>query len=404
MKLLYITTARIPTEKANGIQIIKMCEAFQRQKLDVQLWVPARAQPESMRQVIDLWQYYDVEDVFEVNYLWIPDLIRLEKILPQKLMHSLNYLQYIFFSLMALIRTYAEQDAFYYTRSLQTLFVLCATTWLHRKKIYFEAHEFHGSPQKKHPAHVVLTSLMRWMLSRLDGLVVITQRLKNLYADLGMPESAICIAPDGVDAKRLLRNLDRTDARKALQIPLDKTLVCYTGHLFTWKGVHILAESGRYLPDEYLIYIVGGTVPDQRALRQFIETRHVKNIVLIGYVPYTEVSGYLTAADVLVLPNTSKQRISRDYTSPLKLFEYMSAQRPIVASDLPSLREVLRHHENAVLVSPDDPQCLAKGIVDVIENPELAQRLAETAYADVQQYTWETRATTVLDFVTGKTS
>ena len=314
MKLLYITTARIPTEKANGIQIIKMCEAFQRRKLDVQLWLPARAQPESAhqgcaqqgcaQQMTDIWQYYDVEDAFHVNYLWIPDVLRWEKILPGKLLYVLNYLQYILFSLMALFRTYTEPQALYYTRSLQTLFVLCATKWLHRKPIYFEAHEFHGDPAKKNLTRIALTSLMRWMLSRLDGLIVITQRLKTLYAGSGMPENAICVAPDGIDAQRLGRNLDRMDARKALQIPLDKIAVCYTGHLFPWKGVSVLAAAGHYLPDEYCLYIVGGTMSDQDALRQYIEQQRLKNVVVAGHVPYTEVPRYLAAADVLVLPNT----------------------------------------------------------------------------------------------------
>jgi glycosyltransferase involved in cell wall biosynthesis len=277
--------------------------------------------------------------------------------------------------------------------------VLCVTKWLHRKKIYFEAHEFHGNPDKKGPVRAMSTSLMRWMLSHLDGLVVITRQLKSLSTGLGMPERTVCVAPDGVDAKRLCQNLDRMEARKALQIPLDKIVVCYTGHLFTWKGVHVLVESGQYLPDEYWIYIVGGTVSDQQALRQYMAARRLKNVVLVGHVPYTEVPDYLAAADVVVLPNTSQRRISRDYTSPLKLFEYMGAKRPIVASDLPSLTEVLRHGENAVLVRPDDPQCLAQGIVRVIQDPDIARRLSETAYTDVQHYTWEARAAKVFDFV-----
>jgi glycosyltransferase involved in cell wall biosynthesis len=282
---------------------------------------------------------------------------------------------------------------------VQTLFVLCATKWLHRKAVYFEAHEFHGNPERTDLIHVMATSLMRWMLSSLDGLIVITERLKTLYSRLGMPAGAICVAPDGVDARRLCQNLDRREARKALQIPLDKTLVCYTGHLFEWKGVHVLIESGRYLPDGYWIYIVGGTDSDRTALQHYIETRQVKNVVLVGYVPYTEVPGYLAAADVLVLPNTSQQRISREYTSPLKLFEYMGARRPIVASDLPSIREVLCHEEHAFLVPSDDPVRLSEGILRITQDVDLAQRLVENAYAEAQNYTWENRAATIVDFI-----
>ena len=74
----------------------------------------------------------------------------------------------------------------------------------------------------------------------------------------------------------------------------------------------------------------------------------------------------------------------------------MGARRPIVASDLPSIREVLRHHENAVLVSPDDPKALAEGILRAAQDSGLAQRLADTAYTEVRQYTWDARAEKIL--------
>ena len=84
---------------------------------------------------------------------------------------------------------------------------------------------------------------------------------------------------------------------------------------------------------------------------------------------------------------------------PLKLFEYMAAGVPILATDLPSIREVLRHGENAWLIPPGDPKALAEGIRHLLENPELARRLAERARGDVQKYTWKHRAETILRLV-----
>ena len=107
---------------------------------------------------------------------------------------------------------------------------------------------------------------------------------------------------------------------------------------------------------------------------------------------------YLAASDVLVLPNSEKGL--SEFTSPLKLFEYMAAKRPIVASDLPSLREILSE-SNAVMVRPDDPAALAEGIQKVLEDEELAKKLAGNAYIDVQQYSWDKRAMRILEFVGG---
>jgi glycosyltransferase involved in cell wall biosynthesis len=391
MKLLYITNARIPTEKAHGLQILKMCEAFQRQGIHVKLMVPFRMQSPEMKQVQNIWDHYDIETRFTIKRLLVPDFVKIGDKLPAFFMMLLYYIQCFIFSTVAIILTFFERNTCYYSRDLQTIFLLCLTKSLHRKKIYFEAHELHGTV---HPA----SYLMRWMLCHIDGLIVITHRLKALYTSMGMPAQDVLVVPDGIDAKRLFLSLDKSESRQKLQISLDTKIICYTGHLFQWKGIYTLTGSVRYLPEDCLIYIVGGRKPDIISLQRFITEQHLSNIVMTGYVPYTDVPLFLGAADVLVLPNSAEVRISREYTSPLKLFEYMGARRPIVASDLPSLREILRHKENAYLVQPDNPKMLADGILHVIQDKTLSERMMETAYAEVQEYTWDRRATKVIEF------
>jgi len=83
--------------------------------------------------------------------------------------------------------------------------------------------------------------------------------------------------------------------------------------------------------------------------------------------------------------------------SPLKLFEYMAAGVPIVATELPSVREVLRHGENAWLVEPDEKNALAKGITRIIEDAALKAKIAAEAEQSAKQYTWERRAISILD-------
>lgn len=103
----------------------------------------------------------------------------------------------------------------------------------------------------------------------------------------------------------------------------------------------------------------------------------------------------ISVADVLVLPNKSGWRESELFTSPMKLFEYMASGKPVVASSLPSIREILSDN-NAFLVQPNNPAELARGIETLISNPELGKKLAAQALADVAQYSWEMRAKKIL--------
>jgi glycosyltransferase involved in cell wall biosynthesis len=110
-----------------------------------------------------------------------------------------------------------------------------------------------------------------------------------------------------------------------------------------------------------------------------------------GQVEPARVATLLDDADVLVLPNTATS-ISARYTSPLKLFEYLAAGKPIVASDLPAFREVLQDGITAVLVAPGDGAALGRGIRRLLDDAGLAARLARAAFDAAADYSWDRRA------------
>jgi glycosyltransferase involved in cell wall biosynthesis len=104
----------------------------------------------------------------------------------------------------------------------------------------------------------------------------------------------------------------------------------------------------------------------------------------------------MRACDVVTIPWPWTE-FSAYYTSPMKLFEYMAANVPIVATDLPAIREVLSHGENAWLVAPGDAKTLADGIYQVLSDRPLAERLAHQARRQAYKYSWNERASTILD-------
>jgi glycosyltransferase involved in cell wall biosynthesis len=84
--------------------------------------------------------------------------------------------------------------------------------------------------------------------------------------------------------------------------------------------------------------------------------------------------------------------------SPLKMFEYMASQRPVISSDLPSVRDVF-NEKNCVFCRPDDPADLAKKIAMILAKPDLAEKISQQAYQDVKFYTWEKRAAKIINFI-----
>jgi glycosyltransferase involved in cell wall biosynthesis len=144
------------------------------------------------------------------------------------------------------------------------------------------------------------------------------------------------------------------------------------------------------------VYIVGGYQDDVERIREVADG--MDNVVITGFVEPTAVPTYQIAADILVAPYTSQ---ARDSLSPLKLFEYMAAGRPIVASDLDVLREVLTDGDNSLLMPPENPTALAARVEEIFKNNELYNSLATRTKECGLQYTWERRAEEILSFVDG---
>ena len=372
MKILYIANARIPTEKAHGIQIMKMCEAFGNEKALVELVLPRRFNWINK----DPFRYYGIKRIFKITKLPCLDFIVFDKYIG----HLGLWAESLTFSISVFFYILFRKADIFYTRDK-----LLMPLAIFKKNIIFETHTF--------PKNYFLYS---FFLKRIKGIIVITQKLKELLINKGIAGDKIIIAPDGVDLAQFYIGETKDDCRKKLGLPFDKKIVLYSGHLYAWKGVDTLAEAARNFQlsiSNYQFVFVGGTEKDIEEFRQ--KMKDIKNILIAGHRPHQEIPLWLKAADVLVLPNSGKEEISKHWTSPLKMFEYMASKRPIVASDLSSIREVL-NEGNAILVEPDNPSALGKGIEKALEIQELADEISVKAFQDVRQYTWQKRAEKIL--------
>jgi glycosyltransferase involved in cell wall biosynthesis len=173
--------------------------------------------------------------------------------------------------------------------------------------------------------------------------------------------------------------------------------------LYEGRGIDLLIEASLRLKD-VLFIVVGGMSRDIERYREMARVKDARNFVLTGFIPHVMVPAYLFAADVLVMPYTSRMtdvtgRVVAGFTSPIKMFEYMASGRPIVATKLPPIEEVLEDGENAILVEPDNLTVLISGIQKALGEPELCDKLASRAASQVKSYTWKERALTLLDGV-----
>jgi glycosyltransferase involved in cell wall biosynthesis len=170
-------------------------------------------------------------------------------------------------------------------------------------------------------------------------------------------------------------------------------VAAYAGHLYPWKGVDVFVRALAMVPGVRGL-VVGGHPGESDLARVEALAREVgvsDRLTITGLVPPNEVARRLATADVLVLPNTPSA-ISERYTSPLKLFEYLTIGRPIVASDLPAIREVLTNDRDALLVPAGDVSALAAALTRVANDAALAERLGAASAALAADYTWDRRA------------
>lgn len=370
-KLIYISPLRYPSEKAGSLFSVKSCEAFAKAGLEVELWVPKRRNVFASR---DSFMFYGVKNNFKIVRFFAIDTMPFFY-LPLAISFAFSV---FFYTLLK-----GRRDWIYYSHEEYALFLL---TLIRRQTVY-EIHDFPGK-----------NFLYRLLLNRVYGIITNNYWKKDhLQHVFGADGKKVFAVPNGVEPDEFLVPLDQKTVRQKLRLPQGKKIILYTGSFASWKGTDTLLEASKLLP-EYLVYLAGGSEKEINDLQNKIKFRSLKNVVAAGRKSHSEIPLWLKAADVLVIPNTAKKEISKFYTSPMKLFEYMASGVPTAASDIPSIRQIA--DEKVVsFFKPDQPESLAKAIQEIFSNYTLAQDRACHAQVLVKEYSWGNRAHKIIDFL-----
>ena len=386
MKIIYITNARIPTEKAHGYQICKMCEEFSNAGAKVELWVPTRDNPIKE----NAFSFYGLKKNFKINYIKSFDFLKFAKYLGR----SSFYLQSLLFFIKLLFKK-IDKDAIIYTRNPEIVWPFK----LRGFKVNYECHGWFSKKRKK---------IALFFLKKCGYIITTNNYIKQEFIKNRFDRKKILVAPNGVNMEIFDIDIDKKNAVKKLDLKkeiknklLNNKALVYTGSfkaMGTIKGIEEILKASKLLSKDNLVIFIGGTKKDIRNFKSQIKSSKLKNVLVIGHRLHAEIPYWLKAADILILTGTKKSERYRKYTSPMKLFEYMASGRPIIASNLPSFREIL-NDGNAVLVAPDNSKSLAKGIKKVLKNPDFSAKISKQAHKDVQNYAWDKRAKKILKFV-----
>ncbi len=222
---------------------------------------------------------------------------------------------------------------------------------------------------------------------------------KIMAAKVDDPESIIGI-PNGYDPKDFAAYPDKAEAQREIGLPDRPAVAAYTGHIRPDKGISTLLNLAEDSPDVHFL-IVGGTETEVTTLAQDVTKRGLSNVMLKSRVDVAKVPTYLAAADVLLLPTAAAPLMGsgRSTVLPMKVFSYLAAGRPILAPDLPDTEGVLTDDVNCIKVPTDNRTAARDALSRLVNDRDLASRLAHAAAQDALRFTWKGRAEKLVEFI-----
>ena len=375
MKIVYITNARLPTEKAHGVQIIKMIEALSSLNNEVVLISPNRIQNEISHKT-SVFDFYNVEKIFEHNLINFIDPYKYRSLMPKFFYRFFSFLVNLLWGIKsAKIGSKLNGDFYIFRDNTPFSYLFCA---IFSKKCVIE---FHDIP----PFLSRLIFKLGLMISGKTVCFAVTNKLsEDLFHKFGKVKNLkkIDTLHDGVDLIKF---------KNDKIIENSTPLLTYCGSLSKSKGIDLIINSAKYINNvEFLI--IGGLKVDVDHYKKIANDNGVKNINFIGQVNYSDVPNLLNKSDILLLPSSAKNIKSRNYTSAMKLFEYMSIGKPIIASNIPSNTEILENNLNCLLFEPDNPKSMVEKINTLINDKELNKKITKNSSKLAIKYSWTERS------------
>lgn len=233
------------------------------------------------------------------------------------------------------------------------------------------------------------------------GIITIHENLKKAYIEGGVPKDKVLVCHDGFSSS-LFSHSNREGVKK------EYLTATYIGGLYKEKGIQEILEMAKLANDNNVkihFQLGGGDKEQIEYWKGRAKEKGLTNLKFLGYLPNEKVASVLMNSDILMMPYPKLDKfdvMDINSTSPLKLFEYMAARKPILSTDLPVVSSVLTHNEEGYLAEWGNIDSHFQGLLKLVENVEFRGKIAENAYLKSKQYSWEERSRKLLNFVEGR--
>ena len=367
MKICYLSNSSIPSSVASSIQIVKMCEAFSKLNNDVTLITINNSISK-----IDFINYYNVKNKFSLKR------IKQFKTFPV----GINY---YLFSIFSIFESFKYNPNIYITRNFFTCFLLVIL----RKKIIMELH--HDLEIESRIVKFLVTKFKYLNSKYVKKIVAITYGVKDEYVKKKfIKENKIIVLPSGSSIKK---NFEFSFNKKFLKIG-------YFGSLFHSRGLNLIKDLAKIDKNNHY-YLYG----DFKKINLRYKYKY-KNIHLNNYIPYRDIPNELKKMDILLMPYVSSITVAGDvgdiskFTSPLKLFDYLSVGKIIMCSDFSVLKEAINEKKNAIFIKNyKNPNSWKNEIQKLKNQPSKQFIISKNNYKLSKKYSLVSRAKKFLEGV-----
>ena len=367
MKIYYIGSPEVFTEGASAIHVARMCEAFSKIGEEVTLMLPI-----SSDRIDKFFSYYGIKKNFKIY----PSMGFLKG--PKRhFFHGVSS----FFKVLTL----DDYDCIV-TRNITFAFL---ASYL-KNNIIVDIHH--------PPVNLFSRIAIKRFVESKNILKIICNSEGTRNAIDKESNKKFQVLNNGVNIQDFKPNEEYIKFKNQLNIPIDVKVISYVGNTYKGRGIEKIIRLAKDYKNIYFL-VIGGEKEDNLKYKRLITEE--RNIFFTNHVPHVEIPNYLMISDILLIPYDSDFTIKGDqvassFSSPIKLFEYLSAKKPIIASDLPSFVSILKNNKNALLVNPDSYKEIKDSVQILLDNPEKREQLSNEAFELSKDFSWENRAKKIL--------